>query len=128
DLIALEPRLEVRAAAVSGVEIFVRSDVLAPTVGAALDEFRAVPAAHARDRLRGEIAQLEHVAVLDAMRMDAVGLDALAKPLCRPTLCDRRMDGVIVILANEQDGQFVERSEIQGLGEHAFFGRPVAEE
>ena len=39
-----------------------------------------------------------------------------------------RVDRVVVVLADEQDRQPLERGEVQALGEDALLGRAVAEE
>src|SRR5262245_17121419 len=60
DLVVVEPRDEIGTVAVAGVEILVRSDMLAPAIGAALDEGRSLAAADARDQIGRERAQRQH--------------------------------------------------------------------
>ena len=127
-LVALDPRLEIRARAIALGIVLAGADVLAPAIGAAFDEHRAAAAAHRVERIGGQRAQLEHVAIVDLVRRDAVGRDPLAEALRRPAPRDRRVDGVIIVLAHEQNRQLVQRGEVEALGEDAFFGRAVAEE
>ena len=127
ELIALQPRLALGGRAIAGVEILVRTDVLQPAIGAAFDEGGPLAAAQRRDRGIGFRAQFQHIAVFDAARRNSVGLDTFAQALRRPAPRHRRVNGVEIVLADEQDRQFVQSREVQALGEHALFGRAIAE-
>ena len=50
--------------------------------------------------------------------------------MCRRALAAAlvRVDGVAVVLADEEDRQILQDGEVQALGEDALFGRAVAEE
>src|SRR5215472_10681147 len=59
DLVAVEPGLEISARAIACVVIFIGANMLAPAIGAALNEGRAVAPAQPGNDLGGERAQLE---------------------------------------------------------------------
>src|SRR5215831_20646541 len=98
DLVAVEPGLEISARAIAGFVIFIGADMLAPAIGAALNESGAVATAQTGDDLGGEHAQFEDVTILDCVSWNAIGLDPLAQALRRPSPADRRVDGVVVVL------------------------------
>ena len=120
--------MEILARTIALIVVLVRADMLAPAVGAALDERRPLAAAHASDCCGGQLAQFEHVAVVDLVHRHAVGRHALAQPVGRPTPSERRVDGVVIIFADKQDRQLLQRSKIQTLAEHALLGSAVAKE
>src|SRR5258706_12083781 len=88
-------------------EILARPDVLEPAIRHALDERRAGTFAHGADKTLRRGMQREHVVLLDALGRHAMRAHTPADVLGRLALALVRMDGVAVVLADEEDRQLL---------------------
>src|SRR5690242_6683148 len=121
-----------------GVELLVRpvlvhavlagTDMVAPAIGHAFEEARTVAAAHGGDRGAGALVQLHRLMVLDQLGRNAVGVAARLQAGAGEAILHVAVDGVEVVLADEQDRQLPERGEVHALVPGALVGRALAEE
>src|SRR5271169_3602101 len=105
-----------------------RPDVIAPAIGHALQEARPLAPPHRFDRYADPGMQRQRIAVLDQFRLDAVGARADAQARPGQTVFDMRVDGIKIVLADEQDRQLLQRSEVDALVEGPLVDSAFAEE
>src|SRR5262249_43412548 len=105
NLIVFNPRTELVLRPITGVVVFTRTDVLLPSISPALDKFGTASGANARVGFRSSLPDRQHVRVWNMASGNTERLDALAKALRRPSLGNRRMDGVAVVFTHEHNRQ-----------------------
>src|SRR5579859_618254 len=114
---------------IAEVVVEVRSAVLAPAVGRQLEEDGALPRAGLVDGPLGDLGDLAHVVAVAAAGSDAVtGGDVGDGAVGGLAGSERRVDGVQVVLADEDHGQAAKRGEVDRFVKNAFLDRALAEE
>src|SRR5947207_3249259 len=113
-----------------GVELLVRpvlmdailpgANMVAPTVGHALEEAWATTTADGSYRRPYTLMQLHRLVILDQLGLDAIGAGTGAQAGAGQAIFDVRIDGVEVVLAHEQDRQLLQRGKVDALVESAF--------
>jgi len=94
----------------------------------AFEKARPAAGAHRGDRFRRRLVDREDVAARDAPRRDAIGFGALDDVDLGHPVPDVRVDRVVVVLADEEDRQLLQRREVRGLVENALVHGALAEE
>src|SRR5713226_9423540 len=103
DLIGREPRFEFVPATIVRAVIFVRADMLSPSISQTLHESRSSALSHSRYRAVSCVADGKNILIYNATGRHAVGCHALAQTLRCPTLGQRLMNRVAIVLAYEQN-------------------------
>ena len=122
------PRLVLGLGAVADVIVEVRPAMLTPPVRVQQQERRAGPVARTGNRLRRQPEGFLDIVAVAVQRLHAVRTRDIAQRSIGLALPQVGVDRVEVVLAHEDHGQSVERSEIGALVEHAFLDGGVAEE
>jgi len=95
------------------LDIVVRSDMAVHPVGKTFEEDRAFPPAAQVDGFPRGPMNLQHIVPIHPMAQFAERDPQLVYFLADSNLIDRKMRGIEVVLANEDDGQPPQRREIQ---------------
>ena len=102
--------------------------MLAPAVGEAFDQGRAFAGPRARDRFLDHVIDLDGVVAVDGHAGHLIADGAVGYLRRRRRTPVGRAEGVLVVLADEQDRQFPDRGEIHRLVEDTLVRGAVAEE
>ena len=102
--------------------------VSAPAIGHRLDEGGAFAGAGAFDRLAHRLVDLHHVVAVDGAAGDPVRHRALRHLVHRGRVAEGRRERVLVVLADEDEGQLPHRGEVERFVEDALVRGAVAEE
>ena len=124
--VALLRFLDLVAVAVDGVVVVAR--VRKVTLDVELDDAR--PASHRRELHRGRsrLVRGAHVGAVDGRAGHGVAAGAQGEALDGHLARERDGDGVLVVLDEEDDGEFVDGGEVHRLVHFALAGGAVAEE
>src|SRR5437773_10073330 len=125
DRVPLHPLLHLFLGAILGR---VGDRVAAEAVGLRLEEEGQVVFSGSTDGVARRLAHLEHVVAVHDLRLHRVAARAHRHVLDRERPVERRPHGVLVVLADEDDGELPEPGEREALVEGAHVRRAVAEE
>ena len=100
----------------------------AGAIGLALDERGTAAGFRSRDGFSGDAINLQHVVAVDRDPRDAIGRAARADIRIAARIRRRHFGGVLVVLADEQNGQLPDAGHVERFVERAVVDRSVAEE
>src|ERR1700730_6939952 len=128
DRAAREPEIELGLRSISEVDVAERTAMLEPAIGDEFEQRRAALVADKLDRVGGDrIDGLDQLAIMlrgfDAVAAHQLGDGAVSR-LAR---VERRVDGIEIVLADEQYGEPVHGREVHALMENAGLDRRIAE-
>src|SRR6185312_9295458 len=128
DFVGADPGVELGIRPVFPLPILIGSDVIAPAIGHAFEKARALALADGGDSARARLADQQGVAALDAFMGDAEDSGALARIGMRHAIPNMRVDRIVIVLAHEENGQFLQRGEVEAFVAHPLVHRALAEE